>query len=578
MERTWKLGRIFVVRHAGFPFDWLEQLGVSGDVRGTLDRVLEIERKVLEDVETRRSAPQRAQAADAFRRGRFPKHLTAVAEQDWTSAREALQSAWAQDRTRLRAELRTRAADPRVQEAIFLSNPAMFENVWSRYLRAEPERDNSDTRRVERQVYTYLQRLCGKNETTSFFGPMAYGELTDDPDYELEIDRADAIRRRTFFTYWAVTELGRAIGREKALRPHLPVRVNPLFELSAEAARCEPLGLSLPLKPEQYALIEAVRTEGTLARAARKAGLDEELAETLIVPLLKTTMLLRGLSVASDDLEGFTTLRRATESLPACDARERWVERLSGLEALRAEFEAGALERRRALLPQLEAAFTEYTSVPARRGEGQIYSDRLILYEEARSRFSIRIGALLAKEMEERLSGALELSAAYGEKVQGAYKRQIADTLGPQEQPLDFLSYAVRTRPKEVGGSRYSPVPPIELEPQAGSTVDLPADALGTSSDGGRYALPDVCLGGPPAGEGRRGEYGVLLSRVHHHLLVYSWLATHYEDRARFEAVSRRWLEGEPTARGLVGLSVRRRNKGFYSYPGRRLAYSISDP
>ena len=35
--------------------------------------------------------------------------------------------------------------------------------------------------------------------------------------------------------------------------------------------------------------------------------------------------------------------------------------------------------------------------------------------------------------------------------------------------------------------------------------------------------------------------------------------------------------QGTMKHHGLVGLAIRRRNKGFYVYPGRKLMYSVSD-
>lgn len=138
---------------------------------------------------------------------------------------------------------------------------------------------------------------------------------------------------------------------------------------------------------------------------------------------------------------------------------------------------------------------------------------------------------------------------------------------------MDLLDYAVRLRPDGVTGSRFSPVPPVMLESEEGRARALPVDFLGASTPGGRYALPDVCLAAKPDG----GGFEVMLARVHHHLLLWSWLSAFQPERERYASVASRWLENDAAAQGLVGLSIRRRNKGFYVYPGRRLVYSVSD-
>jgi hypothetical protein len=576
-SERWTLGEVFVLRHAGFPFDWLEGLGFSEGLRAEVATLLEEERALVEAVRAAAGEDAAKSAREALEKGKEPSlkpkygpGCTQALER-YRARRAALATRYAEERQALRKRLREKAAEPLVKEAVFFSNPAMYENVWSRYLEGEQRPDNSDARRVERQVYTYLQRFCAKNETTSFFGPISYGECDGEDDQDVRVLPSGSTRRRTFYAFWAVTELARAVGRERTVRAHLPLRLNPLFTVEPGRASCAALKLEVALSPEAQRLLGVLPTAPTLDSAAKALGLPVEAVERLAVPLVKSALLLLGLPFTANDFGTFASLREALVALPASEARERWLSRLDELERMRAEFEGAGLVRRRELLPVMEARFTEYTGKPARRGEGQVYSDRLILYEEASSPFRVKLGRRFSASLSERLSGALALSAAYGDSVQRSYREQVREALGTEERPLDFLEYAVRLRPDQVAGSRYAPVPPILMEEDAARRKTLPEDFLGKSEPGGRYALPDVCLG---VGE---GGYEVLLSRVHHHLMLWSWLSAFYPDRARYEAVAGQWLKTEPAAQGLVGLSIRRRNKGFYVYPGRRLLYSVSD-
>ncbi|MGW7111638.1 hypothetical protein, partial [Streptomyces xanthophaeus] len=43
---AWKLGRVFVLRHAGMPFDWIEQLGDDAALERATDRLLAAEAEV----------------------------------------------------------------------------------------------------------------------------------------------------------------------------------------------------------------------------------------------------------------------------------------------------------------------------------------------------------------------------------------------------------------------------------------------------------------------------------------------------------------------------------------------------
>ncbi|MCK8504157.1 lantibiotic dehydratase [Myxococcus fulvus] len=578
MSGRWTLGEVFVLRHAGFPFDWLESLGFSTALVDDANRWLADEQALL-DALSAEGNPVKAPVLRALlANGTAPRWAPAGSERLAVLSRlragyESLQARHAQERSELRSRLRERAAEPSIQEAVFLSSPAMFDNVWARYLRGGERKDTSDGRRVERQVYTYLQRFCAKNETTSFFGPISYGERTDEDGFDVRTVASGDTSRRTFFSFWAVTELARAVGRERTLRPHLPLRLNPLFTVSPGRAACEVLKLEVPLSESAERLLSVLSEHPTPAAAAKVLGLPVEDAERAALPLVKGALLLWGLPFRPNDFATFESVRDAVAALPELEARSRWLERLDTLSRLKAEFQTADLTRRKVLLLELEACFTEATGKPARRGDGQVYADRLILYEEASSPFRLRFGRRFTAALESALSGPLELSAAYGERVQQGFREQVREALGTDERPVDLLDYAVRLRPDQVTGSRFSPVPPVLLDESPERARTLPVDFLGTSTPGGRYALPDVCL----AAKGDGAGFEVMLARVHHHLLLRSWLSAFFPSKERYAAVASRWLESDPSARGLVGLSIRRRNKGFYVFPGRRLVYSVSD-
>ncbi len=180
MNGRWTLGPTFVLRHAGFPFDWIESLGVSGAVLGQVSALLEAEDALVSEAGGEKAAKR---VREDLERGRAPQPPKGVGPgwaarlEAWKAARAALEAAYPAEKERLRRRLHQLAREPDIQEAVFLSSPDMFDNVWARYVAQEPGPENADGRRVERQVYSYLQRFCAKNETTSFFGPMGYGEI-----------------------------------------------------------------------------------------------------------------------------------------------------------------------------------------------------------------------------------------------------------------------------------------------------------------------------------------------------------------------------------------------------------------
>lgn len=566
MSGRWELGDVFVLRHAGFPFDWLEELGLSA-------RVLDLARAVAaaQDDVARAAGDERVRAELA--RGRVPgRPRRAGGDWDratarWAAAHAALLGAYADALPSLRARLHELARDPAVREAVFLSNPAMYDNVWSGYAGAGGVPDNARWRRVERQVYTYLQRFCAKNETTSFFGPMGYGEVVDGDAIEV---RRRPTRRRTFLSYWAVTELARAVNRDRRLRADLPVRVEPSFRVSGGRARSALLDADVALDGPAAALVERVtrRPGESCAAAARALGRPVREVLATAVPLARAGVLSFGVRVRADDFAVFESLRAAIDDLEPSPARDEWRAVCARLEDLRTAFERGGLDERRALLAELEDEFARATGAPARRGAGEIYADRLVVYEEAASPFELRVGRAVARRLVARLEPALELSAGYGGDVQRAYARAAASAAGG-DGTLTFVEYARRTRPRDEPRSRFSPVPPLRVDADGGRVARVAP--TGDGGRGGRYALLDVCVAAPSA-DAARADATVVLARVHHHLLLWSWLCAFFPDRARLEASARAWLEREPSARGLVGLEVSRRNKGFYCWPGPAVA------
>jgi hypothetical protein len=455
-----------------------------------------------------------------------------------------------------------------------MSNPSVHENVWLRYLAADDERPNAEHRRRERLVYTYLQRLCGKNETASFFGPMAYGEVAGDGWAEVELLPPAAARRRVLFSHWAVELLARAVNEEPDLAAHLPLRLNPLLTVEGDRVRLRGQAAGARVPRATAALLAAVqRGAGSLAAAAREAGCGEADAERALAPLLRAGLARRGLAIEGEDVDLLAQLLAGVRALPASDARDRWRARLEELGRLAGEFEAAGLDGRRRLLPEIERRFTACTGAPARRGEGRIYADRLVVFEEAASRFRLRVGRRLARWLEAAVGAALELSAAYGESVQAGYRRQVAGRHAPGGRQ-SLVEYVAALAPDDL--RREHALPPVRARLTPGAaTAELDPCLCGAPSPGGRYALLDLCLG-TPAVDRAEAPPLVLVSRVHHQLLLSSWLTMFHPDQGRVERSARRWLAAQPEA--PVALVTRRHNKSFYRFPGRRVSLDVLAP
>jgi hypothetical protein len=572
VSRPWTFGDIFVLRHPGFPFDWLEELGISSEVQLEVAALLEREHDLAAAAGGVNAKVGRATATaiDLDRPPPVPPDASgewATCHLAWVAQRRRAESAFRSDRSRLQRRLHELASDEKVQEAVFLSSPDVFDNVWSRYVENGPRDDGADARRTERLVYSYLQRLCAKNETTSFFGPMGYGEIAGDDD-AIEILPAEPPRRTTFVAYWAVEALASAVATEPELWSALPLRKNPLFVIDEVAgdARCEPLDRVEPLSPQHLRLLAGVSRSSHAPAIAEFLHEDLAWVESVAMSLLVKGVLVRRVWFRSDQPDSLANLRSALEALTACPARSRWLANLKQLDALRAEFESATLFGRRELLRTMELFFTQLSRTPARRAGGRLYTDRLILNEEASSPFRMRIGRAAAARLAASLSPAFDTCAAHGEELQREAVRRVVAALEGVPSPIGFLRYATLARGVTMD---------LRSEPRAGlgdaHVIDLDEGVGDVPQAGPRFALPDLCLGRSPD-----GSIHPILSGMHHQLLTPGWLFAFHAESSRVERMAANWMSAYATM-PLAELATGRHNKGYYSFPGPRVAHAPAE-
>jgi hypothetical protein len=168
----WRSLTRFVLRGTGFPFDLLDTLRCE------------------------RSAELAAELAEAG--SQAPAELVATGRR-----------MFAEELAQRRDALWKLAGSPSVREAIWLSNPAVYEHELSSARTADPGTRPAWIKRRERTIYSYLQRLAAKNDTTSFFGPLNYG-LVGAPTLTLSPKRITV--RRPFVAYHAAARLAELIG------------------------------------------------------------------------------------------------------------------------------------------------------------------------------------------------------------------------------------------------------------------------------------------------------------------------------------------------------------------------------
>jgi hypothetical protein len=471
----------FFFRTTALPFDCLERLGCPRSVALAERLVADLERrKALAEAfvsrvrahvaagdvtpalsqaaqRVRRGRPLHADKLEAVRRAGHAEEAARLEEYDALARRiesgvaegEAL---LAQERTRARAELREQVHDPRVREAVLLSSPGALEGV-ERFCAAPGERHE-----LGRRALRYLQRLCSKNDTISFFGPMTWGrfDAAAPAGLDLRWSGPGLTSRHVFYEQWTADRLARAMERDPRLRGGLVFRVRYPFEWSGTE------GLMLhhvlagrtrrPQPPACDALLRALAEDGLAESALRRAAaalgvgaaeavqaldklLDQGVVEAFAVPI-------EALHPVEDLL---ATLR---EAAPAGPARELWERRLGELSELKERFTRAAFEERRVLLREIEGRFAEWTGGDARRNGGQTYGGRNLFYEDCTRRPErFVIGGRVQAEMESDLRSLLAVHSALMEVIEPYGWRRLEEihaTLGRGGRAVPLNKFLIK--------------------------------------------------------------------------------------------------------------------------------------
>lgn len=386
----WTMSQMFWVRSAGFPCRAAADLSEPGDV-------VPLKSWLTQDEET--STPR-------LRVGVAPS------EEGWREIEDTLLQ-------NVRRNLTTALRDENFQEAVFLSNREASERIralaagdWS----AKPKRLRERTR----LAWMYLQRFCTKNDTSSFYGPLAWGEVTDSRN-RLEVGQTEGgwlRRREIFLEHWAVKALADAVSDDPEVRPHLPIHLNPACKIEGGFISL-PINRRVTLRGAALALLS--RFEGTQGRlrhtepelmewATREAGLDAARARSTLEELLRSKVLIRRVVIPTVDMRPERWLARALSELAEdCARRAHWLGLLDEIEALRQRLQQSSTGERASLSCDMQRLFESVVGAEAlRRRSGEAYTGRYVFYEEAERALRFYLGEGLCEEIAPVLELILE--------------------------------------------------------------------------------------------------------------------------------------------------------------------------
>ncbi|QDF06069.1 lantibiotic dehydratase [Myxococcus xanthus] len=547
--KGWTLFPHLVVRTTGFPFDWLERLGCPEAARAA--RQLASARRELEALRAqgpRVKRPSRA-VLSALKAGR-PVDIEGMESPElfaeWNDRARAAQEAEATFHAAMKQEslavedaLRALRQEPRFLEAVASSSPPVARDLL----------EGRDGARLRRQVASYLQRMCAKNETMGFFGPINYGRADAEAPTGVTLRWSGPevlTGRNTFAASWLVQGLVRAIAFDPEVAAWLVLRRKAFAEVPSRKTLPAPESAEA-LLPR---LVEAVDGTRTLAGLASSLGVAPGLAREAARMGCEKGLLTHQLEVPAATHHPVDDLAERVAGLP-CSAARRHVEGLSALLALMAGYGAADAAGKMALQAAFAKRAGEQWGVapPSERGPASeshnFYQDRLALREECGGDLRLEAGGERARELVTRLEPALAWMGAAARRTREAARTTVAELVGARTVPFWKVAAAYSDRPVPLDGS--------VAEVLAGAVGDASARCadLGSvtppSLDGDAKALPlvtsiDLLVGARDVEAWSRGEYELVMGDVHDTALVWGWALQFHEARGRVESAMVRAL------------------------------------
>ncbi|HET9896222.1 MAG TPA: hypothetical protein VFQ44_14940 [Streptosporangiaceae bacterium] len=371
----------FVLRMAGFPFDWLTELA-DPETAIAADAILSAEREPETD-------PRRL--AEEFR-GRYDAALTA----------ERL------------AVCERFVRDEELRDALFALNPGSSGVIEHWLDRISP--DPADWRVKDRTkldpLTLYLQRVCAKNDSTGHAGPFTVGAF--DPEIDGLHWAEVPLRHHVFLSRWAAEAIidwytqTRPIPAVATPRrtPGVAIAGRTVDHLSLDPTQqgdinrvVGPRRQSVVLSASDAAVLAQCDGTRTVGEISAAVGTEAGPGVTRLVEL--------GLVIPGPEVPyGVSDPMPILEQLAATEDSPELRELVSGCaQCLRAQAIADRAGRWDAL-QRLAQLLERTTGTASKRGRGGFYQDRALVYEESVGRLNPLV---LGRTITERVREALPL-------------------------------------------------------------------------------------------------------------------------------------------------------------------------
>jgi hypothetical protein len=340
--------------------------------------------------------------------------------------------------------------DDAVAEALFISNPPAMTRIRE-LVRDRHGRNDTRKKQKLRLGWSYAQRFCAKNDTSSFFGPLAWGRFDANQADNVRLTQGDTAwikERHTFFENWVVQRLVEQINRQCPDTDRMPLQLNTGCYLQ-EQILFMPIGKSQRLTPQTARVLHYISDQqGQEPTFAGMLSACPEVAPStlrdLLEHLVSKRIVRRGWQVSPRERSPIARLQRClVDAQVSADFGLAWQSRLEALEGLRRDYAHGDLMRRTECLEGLNQLLGE-AGVDLSRETGAMYVGRYPVYEDCSRNIDISLGQAMLSQVNEELAPLMRINQwlikAIAHQLNEAFievweQRQTASP----DQPVDFL-------------------------------------------------------------------------------------------------------------------------------------------
>lgn len=439
--------------------------------------------------------------------------------------------------------------DEDVAQALFISNPAALSRI--RELIAERSaRTDSRKKQKLRLAWSYAQRFCSKNDTSSFFGPLAWGRFDRSQTENVRITPGEGgwiKERHTFFESWVVQRLVEQLNQQCPDSQFMPLQINQGCYLAGNTLHM-PVNKRQPVNPLTARVLGYIQQQGSSATlyGVRAALPDVEAGQldALLGHLVSKQIVRQGWQVSPRERQPIQTLLSFLADSRLSDAfRDQWRERLTELETTRHRYSIGDLSQRIACLERMNLLLGE-AGVDISRESGAMYVGRYPVYEDCSRNIEVSLGRSLLEQVNADLAPLMRihqwLIKACAHQLHGFYVEvwqglQTNDADGS----VDFLAFlgAVQPRLAEVEAGIIERLDVLlghawqqVLEDRAGdeqvqltvtdverliATLDSQLDVQAFAVFGSDFHSPDFLISSASTAAFNQGDYEIILGEVH---------------------------------------------------------------